>query len=82
MDDKRIEKDILELKNLIEQSRFTTVITGVKISVSARIGDLKHTNFSLVLQMSSETVLQTMPNRYYQLARKAFLEQTFHIVKE
>ena len=74
-----MDNQIEILKEYIEKSNYTVVITGAGVSMSSGIGDFEHWNFSAVLQMSSKFVLQTMPNRYYKASWKSFLDPIFNI---
>lgn len=72
-----MEEQILQLQKFINGSRYTVAITGAGISMAAGIMDFAHMNFPLVLQMSSSAVLKSVPNHYYNTARKAFLNAMF-----
>lgn len=74
-----MDNKIEQLKNLIENSKYTVVITGAGVSIASGIGDHEHWDFISVLQMSSEIVLKTMPKRYYKAAWKTFLDPMFNI---
>lgn len=72
-----MDEKILRLQELIDTSHFTVAITGAGISMAAGIMDFKHMNVPVVMQMSSSAVLKSTPNRYYKMARKAFLNAMF-----
>lgn len=65
-----MDSQIQELKELIDKSRNTVVITGAGVSMSSGIGDIEHWNLGTVLQMSSVTLLKLAPKRYYKAVWK------------
>ena len=73
-----MNNQIEELKNLINESKYTVVITGAGVSMSSGIGDVEHWHLPTVLQMSSEIILKTAPKRYYKAVWKTFLEPIFN----
>ncbi|MBO5004169.1 MAG: NAD-dependent protein deacetylase [Clostridia bacterium] len=73
-----MDSQIQELKELIDKSRNTVVITGAGVSMSSGIGDVEHWNLGTVLQMSSVTLLKLAPKRYYKAVWKSFLNPIFN----
>ena len=73
-----MNNQIEEIKNLINESKYTVVITGAGVSMSSGIGDVEHWHLPTVLQMSSEIILKTAPKRYYKAVWKTFLEPIFN----
>lgn len=59
-----MDSQIQELKELIDKSRNTVVITEAGVSMSSGIGNVEHWNLGTVLQMSSVTLLKLAPKRY------------------
>lgn len=72
-----MNNQIKQLQQYIDNSRYTVVVTGAGISMAAGIKDMQHMNIAEVVQMMSETVLKTMPNHYYKIAWKNFLQYMF-----
>lgn len=72
-----MDNQISILQELIDTSKYTIVITGAGISMSAGIMDMQNMNFPQVLQITSTIVLQSFPNYYYKLLRKSFLKSIF-----
>lgn len=68
---------IAELADLVGESQRAVAVTGAGVSVPCGIKGFDGMDFLTVLQMSSVTVLQRAPERYYRMARKAFLGPMF-----
>lgn len=66
------------LQKALDTSESVVAVTGAGISVSAGISGFDGMDFLTVMQMSSVKVLQRVPEHYYRMARKAFLDQMFY----
>lgn len=72
-----MDKQISQLQDLIDTSKYTVMITGAGISMPAGIMDMQHMNIPEVMQITSTIVLRTTPNHYYKLLKKSFLKAIF-----
>ncbi len=75
--DSIMKKEIQLLQDLIDESRFTLVITGAGISVPAGIPTMQGLNFPQVMQFSSVQLLKKAPEHYYKIACRSFLNAIF-----
>ena len=69
--------EIQVLQHLLNESRFTLVITGAGISVSAGIPSMHGLNLAETMQFISVRLLKSAPEHYYKVARHAFLDAIF-----
>ena len=72
-----MEEQIQILQHLLDSSRFTLVITGAGISVSAGIPSMHGLNLAETFQFISTQLLKSAPNHYYKVARHSFLDAIF-----
>lgn len=72
-----MDRQIEKLQQMVEDSRFVLVITGAGISVSAGIPDMHGLNLAETFQFMSKTILKTVPEYYYHVARHSFLDAIF-----
>lgn len=69
-----MENEIQVLQHLLNESRFTLVITGAGISVSAGIPSMHGLNLAETMQFISVRLLKSAPEHYYKVARHSFLD--------
>lgn len=72
-----MENEIQVLQHLLNESRFTLVITGAGISVSAGIPSMHGLNLAEMMQFISVRLLKSAPEHYYKVARHSFLDAIF-----
>ena len=72
-----MDEQIRQLQQMIDESRFTLVITGAGISVASGIPSMHGLNLAETLQFASTTVLKMAPEHYYRVARHSFLDAIF-----
>lgn len=72
-----MDEQIRELQVLLDNSRFTLVITGAGISVSAGIPTMHGLNIAETMQFVSVRLLKSAPKHYYKVARHSFLNAIF-----
>lgn len=72
-----MENEIQVLQHLLNESRFTLVITGAGISVSAGIPSMHGLNLAETMQFISVRLLKSAPEHYYKVARHSFLDAIF-----
>ena len=72
-----MEEQIQILQHLLDSSRFTLVITGAGISVTAGIPSMHGLNLAETFQFISTQLLKSAPNHYYKVARHSFLDAIF-----
>lgn len=72
-----MEEQIQILQHLLDDSRFTLVITGTGISVSAGIPSMHGLNLAETFQFISTRLLKSAPKHYYKVARHSFLDAIF-----
>lgn len=65
------------LQKMLDESRFTLVITGAGISVASGIPSMHGLNLIETLQFASNNVLKATPEHYYRVARHSFLKAMF-----
>ena len=63
-----MDEQIIQLQQMIDESRFTLVITGAGISVASGIPSMHGLNLAETLQFASTTVLKAAPEHYYRVA--------------
>lgn len=75
-----IEEDKLTfLRESLNSSNFTIIITGAGISNSIGINDMEHLNLGQTLQTSLAPLVKARPEHSYKLLRKSFLTPMFEI---
>ncbi len=74
-----MEKEILELQKLIDESNYTVVITGAGISNSVGIKDMERMSVPLALQTSLAQLVKARPENSYKLLKKSFLKAMFEM---
>lgn len=72
-----MDKQIIRLQELLNTSRYTVVITGAGISMSAGIMDMEHMNVFQVMQTALEPMVRARPEHSYRLLQKSFLKAMF-----
>lgn len=72
-----MDEQIRELQVLLDNSRFTLVITGAGISVSAGIPTMHGLNIAKTMQFVSMRLLKSAPKHYYRVARHSFMNAIF-----
>ena len=72
-----MDDQIRQLQKMIDESRFTLVITGAGISVASGIPSMHGLNLAETLQFASTSVLKATPEHYYRVARRSFLDAIF-----
>ena len=72
-----MDKQILQLEELIDASKYTVVITGAGISNSVGIKDMERMNVPEVMQTSIEAMVRVRPEHSYKLLQKGFLRAMF-----
>ncbi|MCD8294558.1 MAG: NAD-dependent protein deacetylase [Clostridia bacterium] len=73
-----LEKQIEQLREALDESRYTVAVTGAGISLSAGGITFNHSNIRELMGLGSEDMLRNDPDAYYQLLDKAFLHSMFH----
>lgn len=73
-----MDTQIQELQSLLDNSRYTVVITGAGVSVASGISSMHGLNMTDMFQFISKTVLKTTPKHYYKVARSSFLDAMFN----
>lgn len=72
-----MDKQILQLQEFIDTSKYTFVITGAGISMASGIMDMEHMNVFQVMQSSLEPMVRARPEHSYKLLQKSFLKAMF-----
>jgi NAD-dependent deacetylase len=69
---------VARLRELLESSRHTVIITGAGISMPVGILDMEHMNMVQVAQTAVEALVRLHPERSYRMLQKTFLNAIFH----
>ena len=72
-----MDRQISQLQDLLNTSKFSVVITGAGISMSAGILDMEHMNVFKTMQTSMEPMVRARPEHSYKLLQKSFLKAMF-----
>lgn len=72
-----MDEQIRKLQQMLDESRFTLVVTGAGISVASGIPSMHGLNLVETLQFVSNNVLRATPEHYYRVARRSFLKAMF-----
>lgn len=72
-----MDEQITRLQELINESKFTVVITGAGISNTAGIKDMEYMNIVQTMQTSLEPMVRARPEHSYKLLQKSFLKAMF-----
>lgn len=70
-------RKVKKLQELLEQSRFTLVVSGAGISTASGIPDMHGLNPKDTMQFVSTGLLQKAPKHYYEIARRSFLDAMY-----
>lgn len=73
-----MDQQIEKLQDLINESKFTLVITGAGISVASGIASMHGLNMADTFQFASTIVLKATPEHYYRVSRRSFLDAIFN----
>ncbi len=72
-----LDQKVKKLKKALSESRYTVVVTGAGISMSAGGISFDHENIEQLLPLASEDVLRNDSEKYYSLLDHAFLHSMF-----
>lgn len=72
-----MEEEIEKLKNYINNSNYTIVVTGAGVSVSSGINVFLRMNMLYGAEICSKFLLKHFPKHYYKILSKSFLNSIF-----